>query len=184
MGKKIRWILISVLVFSLSTQFLISEKDGSKTVDLMISGGTIITMDGERRVIKDGALAITGDRIVEVGNARELQSKYQPKRTIDAKNVREESEDVGDLSGWEGTPRHQLVKTMGMGRPQAWWKACELIYAEGSDEDFWHADALLAALERLKLAEKAIEDAINRTNLQHLLTLPERFWGVTKGLSQ
>jgi len=180
MGKKIRWILISVLVFSLSTQFLISEKDGSKTVDLMISGGTIITMDGERRVIKDGALAITGDRIVEVGNARELQSKYQPKRTIDAKN----KVVMPGLIDGHGHSGHTLVKTMGMGRPQAWWKACELIYAEGSDEDFWHADALLAALERLKLAEKAIEDAINRTNLQHLLTLPERFWGVTKGLSQ
>jgi hypothetical protein len=38
--------------------------------------------------------------------------------------------------------------------------------------------------EVIKLAEKANEDAINRTNLQHLLTLPERFWGVTKGLSQ
>jgi len=38
--------------------------------------------------------------------------------------------------------------------------------------------------EVIKLAEKTIEDAIKRTNLQHLLTLPEHFWGVTKGLSQ
>jgi len=38
--------------------------------------------------------------------------------------------------------------------------------------------------EVIELAEKAIKDAINRTNLQHLLILPERFWGVTKGLSQ
>jgi cytosine/adenosine deaminase-related metal-dependent hydrolase len=38
--------------------------------------------------------------------------------------------------------------------------------------------------EVIMLAEKAIRDAIERTNLQHLLTLPDRFWGVTKGLSQ
>ncbi|MGD9345871.1 MAG: amidohydrolase, partial [Candidatus Aminicenantes bacterium] len=38
--------------------------------------------------------------------------------------------------------------------------------------------------EVIELAEKAIANAIKRTNLQHLLTLPERFWGVTRGLSQ
>jgi hypothetical protein len=38
--------------------------------------------------------------------------------------------------------------------------------------------------EVIRLAEKAIKDAINRTNLQHLLTIPDRFWGVSKGLSQ
>jgi len=123
-----------------------SEKEGSKTVGLMIINGTVITMDGERRVIKDGALAITGDRIVDVGLSRELQSKYRPKRTIDAKN---KVVMPGFIDG-HGHSGHTLVKTMGMGRPQAWWEACELIYAEGSDEDFWCADALLAALERLK----------------------------------
>jgi cytosine/adenosine deaminase-related metal-dependent hydrolase len=38
--------------------------------------------------------------------------------------------------------------------------------------------------EVIKLAEKAIKDAIERTGLQDLLTLPDRFWGVTTGLSQ
>ena len=146
MKRNIRWILISILVFSLSSQFLMSEKEGSKTVDLMIINGTVITMDGERRVIEDGALAITGERIVDVGFTRELESKYRPKRTLDAKN---NVVMPGFIDG-HGHSGHTLVKTMGMGRPQAWWEACELIYAQGSDEDFWRADALLAALERLK----------------------------------
>jgi steroid delta-isomerase-like uncharacterized protein len=38
--------------------------------------------------------------------------------------------------------------------------------------------------EVIELAEKAIADAIKRMNLQHLLTLPERFWGVTNGAPQ
>ena len=146
MKRNIRWILISILVFSLSSQFLMSEKEGSKTVDLMIINGTVITMDGERRVIEDGALAITGERIVDVGFTRELESKYRPKRTLDAKN---NVVMPGFIDG-HGHSGHTLVKTMGIGRPQAWWEACELIYAQGSDEDFWRADALLAALERLK----------------------------------
>src|SRR5439155_1411571 len=37
------------------------------SVDLIVSGGSIITMDAARRIIRDGALAITRDRIVAVG---------------------------------------------------------------------------------------------------------------------
>ena len=40
--------------------------------DLLISGGTVITMDAERRVFGDGALAIKGDRIVAVGKREDL----------------------------------------------------------------------------------------------------------------
>jgi len=36
--------------------------------------------------------------------------------------------------------------------------------------------------EVLRLAQKAIKNAIQRTNLHRLLTIPERFWGVSKGL--
>jgi 5-methylthioadenosine/S-adenosylhomocysteine deaminase len=146
MNKNLRRALISFLVFSLSSVCSMSENEDSKTVDLMISGGTVITMDGERRVIEDGALAIAGDLIVDVGLTRELQSRYRPRRTFDAKN----KVVMPGLIDGHGHSGHTLVKTMGMGRPQGWWEACERIYAEGSDEDFWRADALLAALERLK----------------------------------
>lgn len=146
MRKSIRLIWMSILMFCVTAPFLMSEKDDLKSVDIMISNGTIITMDAERRVIENGALAIAGDRIVEVGLSKELQSKYKPKRTIDAKN----KVLMPGLIDGHGHSGHTLVKTLGMGRPQAWWEACELIYASGSDEDFWRADALLAALERLK----------------------------------
>jgi 5-methylthioadenosine/S-adenosylhomocysteine deaminase len=146
MTRNIRWILMSILVFSLSSRFLMSEKKSAERVDIMISGGTILTMDGARRVIEDGALAIAEDRIVAVGKMGELQSRYRAQRTIDAKN----KVVMPGLIDGHGHAGHTLVKTMGMGRDQAWWQACELIYAEGSDEDFWRADALLAALERLK----------------------------------
>ena len=33
---------------------------------------------------------------------------------------------------------------------EAWFKACENIYSEGTTEEFWYAEALLSALERLK----------------------------------
>ncbi len=53
-------------------------------IDLLITHGLLVTMDRERRVITDGALAIAGDRILDVGKTHALQSKYQPRRLIDA----------------------------------------------------------------------------------------------------
>ena len=40
--------------------------------DLLIDGGVLITLDDRRAVIEDGAVAIAGDRIVEVGERRDL----------------------------------------------------------------------------------------------------------------
>jgi 5-methylthioadenosine/S-adenosylhomocysteine deaminase len=50
--------------------------------DLLIAGGTVITMDAERRVFGDGALAIKDDRIVAVGKRVDLARTVRAKRTI------------------------------------------------------------------------------------------------------
>ena len=49
--------------------------------DLLIEG-TVITMDPERRVIRDGAVAVVGDRIAAVGTAAELAERYEAARTL------------------------------------------------------------------------------------------------------
>jgi 5-methylthioadenosine/S-adenosylhomocysteine deaminase len=57
--------------------------------DLLVKNGTIITMDGERRVIEDGLIAVNGDTIVFVGKGSEIVLRYPKgvtaKQTIDAK---------------------------------------------------------------------------------------------------
>ena len=50
--------------------------------DLLITGGSVVTVDDRRRVIDPGAVAITGDRIVDVGPASDLAG-YQAGRVID-----------------------------------------------------------------------------------------------------
>jgi 5-methylthioadenosine/S-adenosylhomocysteine deaminase len=57
------------------------EREG---VDLLVTGGTVVTMDGERRIYKDGAVAIRGSEIVYVGSAEEARARYDPKEAIDA----------------------------------------------------------------------------------------------------
>ncbi|MDJ0924925.1 MAG: amidohydrolase family protein [Acidimicrobiia bacterium] len=54
------------------------------TCDLLLDGGTVITLDGDKRVIDDGAVAITGTHIVAVGDSTELdQHRRAAKRSID-----------------------------------------------------------------------------------------------------
>src|SRR5262245_25911753 len=53
--------------------------------DVLISGGTIITVDAERRIFWDGAIAITGNRIVAVGRREDVATQVQPTRIIDAR---------------------------------------------------------------------------------------------------
>jgi len=53
--------------------------------DLLISGATLITMDAERRVIEDGALAITGTRIAAVGKRETLARTVKARETLDGR---------------------------------------------------------------------------------------------------
>ena len=54
-------------------------------VDLLVTGGTVVTMDTQRRVIEDGVIAIRGEAIVAVGPRAELETRYDAAQTIDAR---------------------------------------------------------------------------------------------------
>ena len=53
--------------------------------DLIVEGGTVITMDAARTIFKDGAVATSNDRVVGVGKASDIKSRFRAKSTIDAK---------------------------------------------------------------------------------------------------
>ncbi|MFL6230859.1 MAG: amidohydrolase family protein [Pyrinomonadaceae bacterium] len=55
-----------------------------KPVDLIVSGGTVVTMDGERRVVEDGAVAVSGGRIVAVGKRADVLRRFGAREVIDA----------------------------------------------------------------------------------------------------
>jgi 5-methylthioadenosine/S-adenosylhomocysteine deaminase len=55
-----------------------------KPVDLIVSGGTIVTMDAARRVIDDGAVAVLSGKIVAVGKRADISRRYTARETIDA----------------------------------------------------------------------------------------------------
>ena len=52
--------------------------------DLLVSGGWLITVDPERRVFREGAVAVRGGKIIDVGQASDLTDRYLARRVIDA----------------------------------------------------------------------------------------------------
>ena len=52
-------------------------------VDSIWSARYVVTMDAQRRVIENGAIAVTGDRIVAVGSRAQIDKDYQAKQRID-----------------------------------------------------------------------------------------------------
>ena len=72
----------------LSALSLLTRPSGGRaqkqTADLIVSGGAIVTMDPQRRIIENGALAIKGDSIVAVGPASEITANYSAKTRLDS----------------------------------------------------------------------------------------------------
>lgn len=54
-------------------------------VDILITNGVVVTMDSQETVIADGAVTVSGDRIVDIG-PKEKFSDCRAEKVIDAKN--------------------------------------------------------------------------------------------------
>ncbi len=77
-----RWALILLLAAILTTAL---AGQTPRAVDLVIANGLVVTMDGERRVIENGSVAVTGHAIVAVGPAAEIAKEFKARDVIDAR---------------------------------------------------------------------------------------------------
>ncbi|HYX27730.1 MAG TPA: amidohydrolase [Pyrinomonadaceae bacterium] len=53
-------------------------------MDLIIKGGTIVTMDGSRHVIDNGGVAVKAGRVVAVGKSADIDREYTAREIVDA----------------------------------------------------------------------------------------------------
>ena len=77
-------LIFVIVALCVATQHVQATAPQKERVDLLVSGGTVVTMDSGKRVIEDGAVAVRGDAIVAVGARQEIESRYEAARTIDA----------------------------------------------------------------------------------------------------
>ncbi len=56
-----------------------------ESIDILIINGSVLTMDPQDTLIENGAVAVSADRIVEVGTEDALSASYQAAKIIDAR---------------------------------------------------------------------------------------------------
>lgn len=82
--KMIKHVLAFLVVLSLAASAFGQRRTvAGSGVDLLILGGTIVTMDGDRNVIDDGAIAVKDGKILRIGKARDMR-RTPAKQTINA----------------------------------------------------------------------------------------------------
>jgi cytosine/adenosine deaminase-related metal-dependent hydrolase len=62
----------------------LAEAHTPTAVDLVVIHGYVLTMDSQRRVYADGAIAVRGRDIVAVGRTSDILARFRPARTLDA----------------------------------------------------------------------------------------------------
>jgi 5-methylthioadenosine/S-adenosylhomocysteine deaminase len=73
--------LRSLVLFVLLPVPLCAQK---QPADLIIAGGTVVSMDAKRSIQDDAAIAIKGDTIVAIGRREQIAAHYQSAQTLDA----------------------------------------------------------------------------------------------------
>ena len=76
-------LAIRILAFSLLASVLARPQYHRNKVDLLMVGGTVVTMDRNRTIFEDGAIAVRADTIVAIGARHELEGEYTSSETID-----------------------------------------------------------------------------------------------------
>ena len=78
------WICcVTIWWLLFSTAVLVQSSDLPREVDLLLTGGTVVTVDSLGRVIPDGAVAIDGSVIVSVGSSAEVASAVNAIEIVD-----------------------------------------------------------------------------------------------------
>lgn len=63
----------------------IASTSEAERIDLLIAGGTVVTMDAQRRILENGAVAVRGDTVIAVGPRGEIEERFRPLRRLEAR---------------------------------------------------------------------------------------------------
>jgi 5-methylthioadenosine/S-adenosylhomocysteine deaminase len=123
--------------------------------DLLLTGGHVVTVDDDRRILDPGAVAIEGNRIVAVGTPEEVRRRLEARRTVDCTGR-------AVIPGFTDCHTH-MFQTLGRGLGDGfalWPWLCEFMwpYALTINVEEARVAATLAAIQAARSGTTAVVD--------------------------
>ncbi len=122
---------------------MVSQKPGARrVVDLLVTGGHVLTMEPDAPEFSPGAVAADAGRIVAVGPEAAVTAAFAGRETLDARGCAV----LPGLVDAYAHAGHGMIR--GLMHPAAGWPAH--LYWTHTTPEWWRAEADLSALERLR----------------------------------
>ncbi len=123
------------------------------SVDLLITGGTIVTMDPGRRILEDGFMAVRGDEIIAIGSGSGALLQFAPKGMIAKQKIDARGTLIlpGFINGHTHVPMTLLRGLKGDVTLEEWLtKSIFPAEAKNVTEEFVRWGTRLAAAEQIR----------------------------------
>src|SRR5689334_20320721 len=78
--NKFAFICVSLILMTMLSNATAQTR--RQSVDLLVLGGTVVTMDQTRRVIDDGGIAVAKGRVIAVGPRADIESRYTSRQRV------------------------------------------------------------------------------------------------------
>jgi len=121
--------------------------------DVLIENATVITVDADRRVIEDGAVAIAGNKIVAVGPTKDVKAAHRAAKTISGRG-KVVIPGLVDLYAHAGSGMLKALgeQLAGVG----WWHLMDQVLFNFVTPEWWYVECQMIAAERLRFGCTAI----------------------------
>ena len=148
--------LPAVVAIALAAIVVVSAQTGPREVDLVVTGGMVVTVDTAGRIIQSGAVAIDGTDIAAVDTAEAIAKQFRGRETIDASGQIV-------LPGLVNTHTHApmvLYRGLADDLPLMEWLNSYIFPAESKtvSPEFVRAGTRLAALEMIESGTTTFAD--------------------------
>jgi 5-methylthioadenosine/S-adenosylhomocysteine deaminase len=148
--------LLTTAAFAVAALVVVSAQNTPREVALVVTGGTVVTVDAAGRIVGNGAVAIDGTDIVAVDSAETIAKQFRGRETIDASGQIV-------LPGLVNTHTHAamvLYRGLADDLPLADWLNNYVFPAEARtvSPEFVRAGTKLAALEMIESGTTTFAD--------------------------